>query len=79
MRGALSTELTSERLIALVPGAQSFDAKTKADQVAQIEQALKKPGHAIAVVPLRPLLAQGGVLDQLLAKGFTVTTPGEES
>jgi len=29
-------------------------------------------------VPLRPLLAQGGVLDQLRAKGFTVTTPGEE-
>jgi hypothetical protein len=62
-----------------VPGAQAFDAKVKADQVAAIEQALRKPGHAIAVVPLRPLLAQGGVLDQLRAKGFTVTTPGEEA
>jgi len=29
-------------------------------------------------VPLRPLLAQGGVLDQLRGKGFKVTTPGEE-
>jgi uncharacterized protein YbaP (TraB family) len=76
--GALGNERTYERCIALVPGAQAFDAQTKADQVAQIEQALKKPGHAIAVVPLRPLLAQGGVLDQLRAKGFTVTTPGEE-
>ena len=47
--------------------------------MAEIEQALKKPGHAIAVVPLRPLLAQGGVLDQLRAKGFTVTTPGQET
>ena len=37
------------------------------------------PGHAVAVVPLRPLLAQGGVLDQLRAKGFTVTTPGQEA
>ena len=78
VRGALANERTYERCIALVPGAQTFDAQTKADQVAQIEQALKKPGHAIAVVPLRPLLAQGGVLDQLRAKGFTVTTPGEE-
>jgi uncharacterized protein YbaP (TraB family) len=78
VRGALANERTYERCIALVPGAQSFDARTKADQVAQIEQALKKPGHAIAVVPLRPLLAQGGVLDQLRAKGFAVTTPGEE-
>jgi uncharacterized protein YbaP (TraB family) len=79
VRGALANERTYERCIALVPGAQIFDARTKADQVAQIEQALKKPGHAIAVVPLRPLLAQGGVLDQLRAKGYTVTTPGDEA
>jgi len=63
----------------VVPGAQTFDAHVKADQVAAIEQALKKPGHAIAVVPLRPLLAQGGVLDQLRAKGYTITTPGDEA
>jgi len=78
VRGALSNERTYERCIALVPGAQSFDAQVKADQVADIERALKAPGHAIAVVPLRPLLAQGGVLDQLRSKGFTVKTPGEE-
>jgi uncharacterized protein YbaP (TraB family) len=78
VRGALANERTYERCIALVPGAQSFDARVKADQVAAIEQALRRPGHAIAVVPLRPLLAQGGVLDQLRAKGFTVKTPGEE-
>lgn len=78
VRGALANERTYERCIGLVPGAQSFDARVKADQVAAIEQALRKPGHAIAVVPLRPLLAQGGVLDQLRAKGFKVTTPGEE-
>ena len=78
VRGALANERTYERCIALVPGAQAFDARTKADTVADIERALARPGHAIAVVPLRPLLAQGGVLDQLRAKGFTVTTPGEE-
>jgi uncharacterized protein YbaP (TraB family) len=78
VRGALANERTYERCIALVPGAQTFDARVKADQVADIEKALKTPGHAIAVVPLRPLLAQGGVLDQLRSKGFTVNTPGEE-
>jgi len=78
VRGALGNERTYERCIALVPGAQSFDARVKADLVGAIEQALRRPGHAIAVVPLRPLLAQGGVLDQLRSKGFTVTTPGQE-
>ena len=75
--GALENERTYERCIAMVPGAQAFDARTKSDQVAAIEAALRKPGHAVAVVQLRPLLAQGGVLDQLRARGFTVKTPGE--
>jgi hypothetical protein len=79
VRGALGNERTYERCIALVPGAAAFDARVKTDLVAAIGQALKRPGHAIAVVPLRPLLAQGGVLDQLRAQGFTVTTPGEET
>jgi uncharacterized protein YbaP (TraB family) len=76
--GALANERTYERCIALVPGAQAFDARIKADLVADIERALAKPGHAIAVAPLRPLLAQGGVLDQLRAKGLVVRTPGED-
>lgn len=78
VRGALGNERTYERCFALVPGAQAFDNQVKADQVKAIEKALSVPGHAVAVVPLRPLLAQGGVLDQLRARGFTVTTPGDE-
>jgi uncharacterized protein YbaP (TraB family) len=78
VRGALGNERTYERCIASVPGARAFDARVKADQVAAIEKALQAPGHAIAVVPLRPLLAQAGVLDQLRSRGFTVKTPGEE-
>lgn len=78
VRGALANERTYERCFASVPGAQAFDARVKADMVADIEKALKTPGHAIAVAPLRPLLAQGGVLDQLRAKGYEVKTPGEE-
>jgi uncharacterized protein YbaP (TraB family) len=77
VRGALDNERTYERCINMVPGAQAFDAQTKGDQVAAIEAALKKPGHSIAVVHLRPLLAQGGVLDQLRAKGYEIKTPDE--
>jgi len=75
---ALENERTYERCIALVPGAAAFDARAKADEAAMIEQALKVPGHAIAVVQLRPLLSQGGVLDRLRSAGFTVKTPGED-
>lgn len=78
VRAALDNERTYERCMAVVPGAAAFDARIKADQVAAIKAALQRPGHAIAVVPLRPLLAQGGVLDQLRNAGFTVKTPGEE-
>ena len=77
VRGALAAERTYERCINSVPGAAALDARIKADQAAQIAQALKRPGHAIAVVKLRPLLSQGGVLDRLRAQGFTVKTPGD--
>jgi uncharacterized protein YbaP (TraB family) len=79
VRGALANERTYERCIALVPGAVAFDARMKADLVADLEKTMRTPGHAIAVVPLRTLLSQGGVLDQLRAKGYTVTTPGDEA
>jgi len=76
--GALGAERTYERCLAATPGALAFDTRTKLDQVAQIEAALKVPGHSIAVVQLRPLLSQGGVLDRLRAAGYVVKTPGEE-
>ncbi|HET6971299.1 MAG TPA: TraB/GumN family protein [Phenylobacterium sp.] len=76
--GALAQERTYERCLSVAPGAAAFDARTKADEAQLIADALKKPGHAIAVVQLRPLLSQGGILDRLRAQGFTVKTPGEE-
>lgn len=77
VRGALDAERSYERCLAQVPGARAFDDKVKADQAQAIARALKTPGHAIAVVQLRPLLSQGGVLDRLRAQGFTIKTPGE--
>ena len=78
VRGALDNERTYERCLATISGGRTYDERTKADEVAAIAGALKTPGHAIVLVPLRPLLAQNGVLDRLRAQGFTVKTPGEE-
>lgn len=76
--GALAAERTYERCLAATPGALAFDGRVKGDMVADITAALKTPGHAIAVVQLRPLLSQGGVLDRLRSAGFVVKTPGED-
>jgi len=75
---ALQNERTYERCLATISGGRTYDERTKADEAAAIASALKTPGHAIALVPLRPLLAQNGVLDRLRAQGFTVKTPGED-
>ena len=44
---------------------------------ADIRKSLSRPGVALAVVPLRPLLSEGGVLDRLRREGFTVETPAD--
>jgi uncharacterized protein YbaP (TraB family) len=75
--GALNAERSYERCIAVTPGAAAFDARVKADMAKDIETALKTPGHAIAVAPLRTLLSQGGVLDRLRSKGYEIKTPGD--
>lgn len=77
VRTALSQERGFERCLAAVPGAEAFNSRFKADQAAAIAHALKRPGHAVAVVQLRPLLAQDGVLQRLRAQGFKVLDPGE--
>lgn len=78
VEGALQNERTYERCLATISGGRTYDERMKADEAAAIVNALKTPGHAIVLVPLRPLLAQGGVLDRLRAQGLTVKTPGEE-
>ena len=77
VRAALDGVQARARQGALLPGASDLDARIKADEAAAIAQALKTPGHAVAVIPLRPLLSQGGVLDRLRAQGFVIRAPGE--
>lgn len=78
VRTALAAQRGFEKCLLAAPGAIALDSQIKADQAAAIARALKTPGHAVAVVQLRPLLSQGGVLDRLRAQGLTVKTPGEE-
>lgn len=73
--GALENERTYERCLNMVPGGRAFDERMKADTAQAVVRQLQKPGHAIVLVPLRPLLAQGGVLDRLRSQGFEVKTP----
>lgn len=75
---ALTAERTYERCLSVAPGAAAFYERVKADTAAQIQGALKKPGHAIALVQLRPLLSQDGVLERLKAAGATIKPPGVE-
>lgn len=78
VRGALENERTYERCLAMTSGGRAYDDQLKADEAAAIANALKTPGHAIALVPLRPLLAENGVLARLQAQGFVVKASGEE-
>jgi len=80
-RGDTAVALTQPRgfepcLLALSGGAQLWRDATR-DNVEAIAQALKTPGHAVAVVSLRTLLADGGVVEQLEARGLRVIGPGE--
>jgi hypothetical protein len=74
---ALAGGRSGELCFAAAPGARELDEQLKAETVAAIEAALAKPGQAVAVVQLRPLLARGGVLDRLRAKGLEINTPAE--
>lgn len=48
------------------------------DQVAAIENALRKPGHSVAVLDPVSLITKGGVLERLRQNGYQVATPNIE-
>ncbi len=75
VHAALTAERGYDRCIAQVPGMSAYIERGIADTSGAIAAALDKPGKTIAVVPLRQLLAQGGVLDRLRARGLKIETP----
>lgn len=77
VRQVVSADRGFQRCLASTPSIARDLREGRDDAVRAIGSALKTPGKAVAVIELRSLLAQDGVLDQLRAKGFTVTTPGD--
>jgi hypothetical protein len=72
---ALSAQRGYEKCLASLPEGADVVTTAMADTTTAISAALARPGHGVAAVNLRLLLAQGGVLQRLRAKGYTVTTP----
>lgn len=77
VRAALAAPRSTERCQLLLPGVAEMSQRLRTADVEALANLLKTPGHAVAVYPIRSLVAQGGVLDQLRARGITVRTPGD--
>lgn len=77
VREVVSADRGFQRCLDSTPSIARELRQGRDEAVAAIAKALQKPGKAVAVIELRSLLAQDGVLDQLRAKGFTVVTPGD--
>ena len=77
VRGAIAGPRNFQRCMRSLPGMTDMEQRATADEISALAEALKTPGHAVALFSMRGLVAQGGVLDQLRAKGFTVRTPAD--
>ena len=76
VRAALAMQRGYDRCFAALPLISALLERGHADMADAVAQALAQPGESVAVVDLRALLATGGVLDRLRARGFKVATPG---
>jgi hypothetical protein len=74
---ALSQQRGYEKCLASLPEGADLATKSIADTTGVMAAALARPGHSVAVVSLRSLLAEGGVLQRLQARGYKVSRPGE--
>jgi len=74
---ALSASRGYEKCVNSLPEGADVVTKLMTDTTVAIEQALARPGHSVAVVNLRTLLARGGVIERLKARGYKVVTPDQ--
>ena len=74
---ALAAQRGYEKCLNSLPAGADIAAKSMTGATDTIAAALATPGHSVAVVNLRTLLAQGGVLQRLQARGYAVARPGE--
>jgi TraB/PrgY/gumN family len=77
VRAALSEPRGYEKCANSFPSGANITRVAMHDTAGAIAEALARPGHSVAVVNLRALLASGGVLQQLQARGFKIGRPDE--
>jgi uncharacterized protein YbaP (TraB family) len=77
VRDVVAADRGFQRCLDSTPSIATELREGRDDAVAAIAKALKTPGKAVAVIELRALLAQDGVLERLRGQGFTVVTPGD--
>ena len=75
-RAALNAGRGFEACINSLPVGAGIAREVIDDDTQAIETALETPGHVIAVVPVRTLLAEDGVLDRLRRRGYSVSGRG---
>lgn len=75
--GALRGPRSFDKCVLLLGGGEALWNRAADDAAGAIVAALKTPGHAVALVSLRSLLAENGVASKLEARGVEVLTPGE--
>ena len=75
LRVAVSAERGWEHCIAQDKEIAAINDRNIQAAVDHIVKALETPGKAVAIVDLRPLLTQNGVIVRLRARGIEVTPP----
>jgi len=68
-----------DRCLLLMAGGPDLWRRSTDDQADAIVKALETPGHAVAVAPLRRLLAKDGLIDTLTARGLKVIGPADDA
>jgi hypothetical protein len=63
--------------MAAVQKFSDIDGRNIAEYVSAIDAALDRPGKAIVVIQMGPLLRKNGVLERLQARGIAMEHPAE--
>lgn len=74
---ALAAQRGYEKCLNSLPEGADIAAGAMTTTTEAVAEALAVPGHSVAVVNLRTLLAEGGVLQRLQERGYVVGRPGE--
>jgi len=77
LRAALDHPRGFQACLLLMAGGEQIWKRVTRNQTQDVIAALEKPGHGVAVITLRRLMAEDGVLQQLRAAGYQVTGPAD--